>query len=222
MHNLEEERTIQVGENAYHNDKKEPERSDHISSNLPSFRKVLKKSKNDKGLAFLQYLMNGAHVDTIQLSEDFTDLEITALLLYNLPRFPKDINNLHETYFLSESFLEILLALNEERNLKIDFSERTFSNLLYGCLYNTPTAMQFKRLQTLGANKELLDRKRQTLKNAFKKALLKGNINGSLKYAQAFTNEELEEILTSFRSFDIASEDFIGNLSLLIEKRDLK
>lgn len=150
MHTIEEERTIENGENSYLKALKRPERVDHLNSEFPPYTKMLNKSKEGQKRAFAYYLGAGCHVDALNLSEKLTKEEIEEILTSYSPQIDS-WGRLHIRAF-SENFLDILFALIEERGLKIDFSDPKYNDLYNICLMNIHTKDQSVNLQNLKDN----------------------------------------------------------------------
>ena len=135
MFNLEEERTILKGENPYLVNRKKPKRVDHLGCDYPSYLEMLDKPKDEQKKAFIEYLKYGAHLDVLNLKEQFEGKELIEFLEV----FASGRN------YRYQGFIELILSLIRE--LDINFSNPRWYNLYNHCLINTSTIDQFHELQ---------------------------------------------------------------------------
>ena len=223
MDNEEESVTILHGESAYLEELGKPKRVDHRSSLLPGYQTLLERQDLSQYIfrmklqeAFKHYLVNGLHLDAIMVSEKLTNREIEVALIW-----------IKSEKIVSEYFLEILLAIIEERGLNINFSDPKWFNLLKACLRYILTFDQFEKLDKLGADRDLLVAKRhlynETLIEQFFKVSI-WNWNFIARLTSAFQNSELEELFLKLKNCELDprySSNIFKMISFLINERNL-
>ncbi|NGX29070.1 MAG: hypothetical protein K940chlam1_01263 [Candidatus Anoxychlamydiales bacterium] len=216
MDSEEERVTILYIESAYLGELKKPSRVDHRESEIAGYQKILKNKyalQLKLQVALDKYLMNGLHVDAIKVTEKLTNNEIEQVLCWIDP-----------SMVASEYFLEIVLALIEEKDLNINFSDPNWTALLNACLRHIPTYEQFNKLENLGADKEmLLDRRGElsaTLKEKIEK-ISNNNFNRIIKLTSAFSDIELVRFLQIYASDFSAARYFLDMMLFLINDRKL-